>query len=145
MKNAHQLLEQFTAASFRDPRKAAEMFTEEGAFEMPYLESLGIPWRYAGRKEIEGSFTFVRGLYPDMDFHDFKVVCETPEVAVGKYEFTTRSSKTGRIIHQLFVGRLHADKGRLHSFASPSTSWSWALASFPNGLADYQVPEGRKA
>ena len=113
MKNAHQLLEQFTAASFRDPRKAAEMFTEEGAFEMPYLESLGIPWRYAGRKEIEGSFTFVRGLYPDMDFHDFKVVCETPEVAVGKYEFTTRSSKTGRIIHQLFVGRLHADKGQI--------------------------------
>jgi len=29
----------FTAASFRDPKKAAEMFTEDGAFEMPYLES----------------------------------------------------------------------------------------------------------
>ena len=26
MKNARELLEEFTAASFRDPKKAAEMF-----------------------------------------------------------------------------------------------------------------------
>jgi hypothetical protein len=47
MKNAKALLEEFTAASFRDPRKAAEMFIEDGAFEMPYLESFGLPGRYA--------------------------------------------------------------------------------------------------
>jgi hypothetical protein len=29
------------------------MFTEDGAFEMPYLESLGITWRYKGRKQVE--------------------------------------------------------------------------------------------
>ena len=45
MKNAKELLEEFTAASFRDPKKAAEMFTEDGAFEMPYLESFGLPGR----------------------------------------------------------------------------------------------------
>jgi hypothetical protein len=38
MENAQELLEEFTAASFRDPKKAAEMFTDDGAFEMPYLE-----------------------------------------------------------------------------------------------------------
>ena len=53
------------------------MFAEDGVFEMPYLESLDIPWRYAGRKEVEGFFKFVRGLYPDMEFHGLKVVCET--------------------------------------------------------------------
>jgi hypothetical protein len=42
MKNAREPLEEFTAASFRDPRKAAEMFAADGAFEMPYLESLGV-------------------------------------------------------------------------------------------------------
>ena len=45
MKNAKELLEEFTAASFRDPQQAAEMFTEDGAFEMPYLESVGVPGR----------------------------------------------------------------------------------------------------
>jgi hypothetical protein len=40
MKDARELLEEFTAASVRDPKKAAEMFTEDGAFEIPYLEAL---------------------------------------------------------------------------------------------------------
>jgi hypothetical protein len=50
MKNARQILEEFTASSFRAPKKAAEMFAEDGAFEMPYLDSLGFPWRYEGRE-----------------------------------------------------------------------------------------------
>jgi len=55
VKNAKELLEEFTAASFRDPTKAAEMFSEEGAFEMPYLESFAIPGRYEGREALNRS------------------------------------------------------------------------------------------
>jgi hypothetical protein len=43
MKNARQLLEEFIATSFRDPKQAASMFTADGTFEMPYLEDLGFP------------------------------------------------------------------------------------------------------
>lgn len=145
MKNARQLLEEFTAASFRDPRKAAEMFAEDGAFEMPYLESLGFPSRYIGRKEIEGFFQFVRGLYPDMEFHDMKVVCETPQVVVGEYEFTTPSSKTGRTIHQLFVGRLEAQNGQIQLLRESINLVELGLAIFTNGLAEYKAPESRNA
>jgi hypothetical protein len=77
MKNAKELLEEFTSASFRDPKKAAEMFTEDGAFEMPYLESFGLPGRYEGREAM----------------------IDTPEQAFAEYEFTAESSKTGRTIH----------------------------------------------
>src|SRR5256885_17099110 len=79
MKNAKELLEEFTAASFRDPKKAAEMFTEDGAFEMPYLESLGVPGRYEGREAIEGFIRFVREVYPDMDLENVKVSIDTRE------------------------------------------------------------------
>ena len=96
MKNAKELLEEFTAASFRDPKKAAEMFTEDGAFEIPYLESVGVPGRYKGREAIEGFFRFVRELYPDMDLENIKVLIDTPEQAFAEYEFTAQSSKTGR-------------------------------------------------
>jgi hypothetical protein len=48
-----------------------------------------------------------------LQFHDVKIVCETPNVVVAEYEFTTPSSKTGRIIHQLFVGRLESEKGKI--------------------------------
>jgi len=145
MKNARQLLEEFTASSFRDPRKAAEMFAEDGAFEMPYLESLGFPSRYVGREEIEGFFQFVRSLYPDMEFHDVKVVCETPQVVVGEYEFTTRSSKTGRTIHQLFVGRLEAQNGQIQLLRESINLAELGLAIYTNGLAGYKVPESGNA
>lgn len=144
MKNARQILEEFTASSFRDPRKAAEMFAEDGAFEMPYLGSLGFPWRYEGREKIEGFFKFVRHLYPDMDFRDVKVACETPHVVVGEYEFTTKSSKTGRVIHQLFVGRLEAEKGQIKLLRESINLVELGLAIYTNGLADYKAPTERQ-
>ena len=140
MTNARQLLEEFTASSFRDPKKAAEMFAEGGAFEMPYLDSLGFPWRYEGREKIEEFFEFVRDLYPDMDFHDVKVVCETPDVVVGEYEFTTKSSKTDRVIHQLFVGRLEAENGQIKLLRESINLVELGLAIYPNGVADYKSP-----
>src|SRR3989442_15769611 len=106
MMNAKELLEEFTAASFRDPKKAAEMFTEDGAFEMPYLESLGVPGRNEGREAIDGFFRFVREVYPDMDLENVKVMIDTPEQGFAEYEFTAQSSKTGSNIHALFFGRL---------------------------------------
>lgn len=54
MKNAKQLLQGYNDFSFRDPQTAAEMFTDDGAFEMPYFESLGIPGRDHGQDQIPG-------------------------------------------------------------------------------------------
>ena len=39
MKNAKELMLEYTAFSFRDPKKAAEMFAADGAFELPYLST----------------------------------------------------------------------------------------------------------
>ena len=41
MKNAKELLLEFTGFSFKDPEKAAAMFAKDGAFEMPYLTTFG--------------------------------------------------------------------------------------------------------
>ena len=43
MKNAKELMLECTAFSFRDPKKVAEMFAEDGAFELPYLATFGLP------------------------------------------------------------------------------------------------------
>jgi len=101
MKNARQLLEEFTASSFRDTKKAAEMFSEDGAFEMPYSERLGMAGRYMGRKEIDCVFQFVRHLYPDLDLPAANMVLDTPIGVGGGYEFRILSSKTCRCIHHL--------------------------------------------
>ena len=145
MKNAQELLEEFTAASFRDPKKAAEMFTDDGAFEMPYLESVGLPGRYEGREAIEGFFRSVRELYPDMDLENVKVMIDTPGQVFAEYEFTAQSSKTGRTIHELFFGRLVAENGKIKLLREAVNLVEVALGVFPNGLADYQVPSAPQA
>ena len=145
MKNAKELLEEFTAASFRDPKKAAEMFIEDGAFEISYFESVGVPGRYEGREAIEGFFRFVRELYSDMDLENIKVMIDTPEQAFAEYEFTAQSSKTGRTIHQLFFGRLVAENGKIKLLRESVNLVEVALGVFPNGLADYKIASKHKA
>lgn len=73
MKTARQLLEEFTASSSRDTKKAANMFSEDGMFEMLYLESLGSSATKVVRRFK--NFLFVRDLHPEMDFHDVTIVC----------------------------------------------------------------------
>jgi hypothetical protein len=79
-----------------------------------------------------------------MDFHDLKIVCETPDVVVGEYEFTAKSSKTGRIIHQIFVGRLEAKNGQIKLLRESINLVELGLAIYANDLADYKVPVERR-
>ncbi len=92
MKTAKELMLEYTAFSIRDPKKAAEMFAEDGAFEMPYLATFGIPSQYRGRDAIAGLFQSVRALYPGFQFENIKVLIDTPDQAFGEFEFTAVSS-----------------------------------------------------
>jgi len=111
---------------------------------MPYLSSFGIPGRYEGREAIEGFFRFVREVYPDMDLENVKVMIETPEQAFAEYEFTAQSSKTGRIVHELFFGRLIAENGKIKLLRQSVNLVEVAFGVFPNGLADYKVPSEQR-
>jgi hypothetical protein len=97
-----------------------------------------------GRRSVERSShereqSGIEIAIPDMDFHDIKVVCETPNIAVGEYESTTRSAKTGRTIHQLFVGRFEVESGDIKLLRESINLVQLGLAIYPNGLADYKV------
>ena len=52
---------------------------------------------------------------------------------------TTKSSKTRRTIHQLFVGRLVAENGQIKLLRESINLFELPLAIYPNGLADYKV------
>jgi hypothetical protein len=129
MKQAKELLLDFTALAIRDPQKAADMFTEDGAFEMPYLSTFGYATEYKGREAIAGFFRFVRDLYPDFDFENVQVLIDTPEQVFAEYEFTAVSSKTGRQIHQHFFGRLVAENGKIKLLREALNSFEVARAT----------------
>jgi hypothetical protein len=116
MKNAKELMLEYTAFSFRDPKKAAEMFAEDGAFEVPYLATFEFPPQYKGRDAIAGFFQSVLDIYPGFQFENIKVLIDTPDQAFAEFEADAVSRKTGRSVHQLFFARLVAENGKIKLF-----------------------------
>ena len=144
MKTAKQLLEEFITSAFRDPTRIAGLFSEDGIYEVPYLESLGLPWRFRGRNQVGEYLDRIRDLYPQLTFHDVEIVCATDSCVVAEYEFTTRSSQTDRMIHQLLIGRLEAADGQIALLRESVNLVELALATSVHGLADYKIPYDRE-
>lgn len=105
--------------------------------------SHGLPWRYRGCEEVNQLLLAHRALFPRHDFHDVVIVAATEGSVVAEYQYTTRSSRTTRMIHQLIVGRLESTGGRITLLRESVNLVEWALALYPRGLADYRVPPER--
>lgn len=127
----------------RQPEAAHELFADDGIYEAPYLESLGVPWRYRGRLEVAQRLDAIRELFPRLTFHDAVIVAETAECVVAEYQFTTQSSRTGRMIHQLIVGRLESEDGQIILLRESLNLVEVALALYRRGLADDRIPSDR--
>jgi uncharacterized protein len=50
------------------PERAASLFAEDGAFELPFLPSLGVEPRHTGRREIAGLIHQLLKLYLNFAF-----------------------------------------------------------------------------
>jgi hypothetical protein len=114
MKDSKTLLLEYLA-SVRDPERAASLFAEDGAFELPFLRSLGVQPRHTGRREIAGLIHQLLKLYPNFSFgpDDTRVLIETPEKTFAEYVGHGRAAATGRTLHQLFTGYLVAEAGEI--------------------------------
>src|SRR6201998_552006 len=81
MKDAKTLLLEFLAAVTHG-QDAAALFAEDGALELPFLHSLGIPWRHRGRQAIRELQDSLAGLYLDLAFqpeHTRVLICTTEQ------------------------------------------------------------------
>lgn len=143
MRTARQLLDAFIESAAQPSTTTHALFADDGVYEAPYLESLGLPWRYRGRDEVARFLDANRELFPQLAFHDLVIVAETPGCVVAEYQFTTRSSRTARMIHQLIVGRLEAADGQIVLLRESVNLVETALALFRYGLADSRVPNDR--
>jgi len=67
-------------------QNAAALFAEDGAVELPFLHSVGIPWRHRGRQAISELQASLAGLYLDFAFkpEDTHVLIDTPEQGVRR-------------------------------------------------------------
>jgi ketosteroid isomerase-like protein len=112
--DAKTLLLEFLAAVTHG-QAAAALFAEDGAVELPFLHSVGIPWLHRGRQAISELQDSLAGLYLDFAFklEDTHVLIDTPEQVFAEYMAHTTAAATGRTIHHLFTARLVAENGRI--------------------------------
>jgi hypothetical protein len=143
MKDSKTLLLEYLA-SVRDPEGAASLFAEDGAFELPFLRSLGVEPRYAGRREITALLRKLLELYPNFAFapDDTRILIETPEKTFAEYVAHARAAATNRRLHQLFTGYLVAEAGEIKLLRESFNPLAMAQAQLPNGAADLGPPSG---
>src|SRR5260370_33643292 len=86
MKDAKTLLLEFLAVVTRG-QDAAALFAEDGAVELPFLHSLGIPWRHRGRQAIRELQNSLGGVYREFCFppEDTHVLIYTPDKVFAEY------------------------------------------------------------
>jgi len=141
VKDSKALLLEYLA-SIRDPERAASLFADDGAFELPFLHSLGVGARYTGRREIAGLLHQLLKLYPNFAFApgDIHVLIETPEKTFAEYVAHARAAATGRMLHQLFTGYLVAEASEIKLLRESFNPLAQAQAQLPNGVVDIQPP-----
>jgi len=141
MKDSKALLLDYLAA-IRDPERAASLFANDGAFELPFLRSLGVEPRYSGRGEIITLLAQLLKLYPDFAFapDDIHILIETPEKTFAEYVAHARAAATGRTVHHLFTGYLVAKAGEIKLLRETFNPLAMAQAQLPNGVADVGPP-----
>jgi uncharacterized protein len=141
MKDSKALLLAYLA-SVRDPERAASFFADDGAFELPFLRSLGVEPRYTGRREIAALVHKLLELYPDFAFapDDTRILIETPEKTFAEYVAHARAAATGRTAHHLFTGYLVAEAGEIKLLRETFNPLTMAQAQLPNGAADVGPP-----
>src|ERR1700757_3706299 len=134
MKDAKTLLPEFLAAVTRG-QNAAALFAEDGAVELPFLHSLGIPWRHRGRQAISELQASLAGLYLDFAFkpEDTHVLIDTQEQVFAEYMAHPTARATGRTVHHLFTGRLVAENCHIK-----------LLGAYLDAAAGGQTPPARR-
>src|SRR3979490_2069113 len=99
MKDSKALLLEYLA-SIRDPERAAWLFADDGALELPFLRWRGVGPRYTGRREIAALLHQLLKLYPNFTFapDDIRVLIETQEKTFAEYVADARAAATGRTL-----------------------------------------------
>src|ERR1700682_6040106 len=142
MKDAKTLLLEFLAAVTHD-ENAAALFAEDGALELPFLHSLGIPWRHRGRQAISELQDQLAGLYVDIGFRpeDTLVLIDTREQVFAEYMAHTTARATEGTLHHMFAARLVAENGLIKLVRESLNVVAAAQALLPGGVKDLPDPE----
>jgi len=119
-----------------NPELVLDLFADDATIELPYLKSLGRPWQWQGKEVLYPFFKGLSTTFQGFEFQNIVIHIETPEQVFGEYEVHGTFLPTGRPYHQLYMGRLVAENGKIKLLREAMDLAQVAKASFPNGIQD---------
>jgi uncharacterized protein len=135
MKTAKELLMGYLE-TINNADEAINLFADDAAIELPYLASIGVPWRWSGKETL---YKFLQNLpktFPGFRFQNIEIHIDMPEQAFGEYDVVCTNAATGKPYHQHYMGRLVAENGKIKLLREALDMAQVAKSSFPNGVAD---------
>ncbi|HTL07099.1 MAG TPA: nuclear transport factor 2 family protein [Chitinophagaceae bacterium] len=96
-----------------NPSKIIDLFHQDAAIEIPYLQSLGMPWQWKGRDTILAFLQGLPSVFSGFIIHNIHMHIDTPGQAFGEYEVQCTVVATGLPYHQRYMGRLVAENGKI--------------------------------
>jgi len=134
MKTAKELLIAYLQ-NINNADEAITLFADDATIELPYLNSLGLPWQWSGKETL---YKFLQNLpktFPGFQFKNIQLHIDTPDQAFGEYEVECTVASTGRPYHQHYMGRLVAKEGKIVLLREALDLAQVAKSLFPDGVA----------
>tara|TARA_R110002049_G_scaffold214533_3_gene385993 strand:+ start:10207 stop:10623 length:417 start_codon:yes stop_codon:yes gene_type:complete len=134
MKSIGELAKEYLN-NVSNPKKAASLFAEDGVIEIPYLKSLGLPFRTEGKNDVEIQIEKILSIAPQLEFINVRILMETHDQVLCEYEADTILAN-GRHMQQSYMTRFLFENGKIKLYREALDSIIAAKSIFPNGLAD---------
>src|SRR6185369_8507418 len=80
--------------------EAITLFADDATIELPYLNSLGLPWRWSGKETLYKFLQNLPNMFPGFQFQNIRIHIDTPEQAFGEYEVACTVASAGGPYHQ---------------------------------------------
>jgi ketosteroid isomerase-like protein len=139
MLTANQLLEEFFDCLRKldtSVERCVGLFAEDGAFELPYFPTLGLPLRFKGSAELRGAFELIRSHFASFSLSNIRVhEMKDPATLWIEYHSDGFIDGTERIYAQDYASLLVVEDGKIKLLREYLNVISTARMILPNGLA----------
>lgn len=129
--SAKELLLQYLQ-HINDADKVIELFSEDATIELPYLQSLGMPWQWVGKDTLLAFLKNLPTMFPGFEFQNIQVYIDTPDQVFGEYDVDCTVASTGLPYRQSYMGRLVAADGKIKLIREALNTFEAYKSMFPN-------------
>jgi len=135
MKTAKELMLNYLK-NVSDADKVSELFADDAVIELPYLASVGLPYRWEGKEVIRKFFQNLPDTFSGFHFINIQIHIDTPNQAFGEYGVEAMVKATGKPYNQHYMGRLQAENGKIKLLREAMNMVPVIKGMFPNTLPE---------